>query len=126
MRFLPLLALCALAACQPESEAGPDDAGVIDSTADLDSAEAGFGLSFPHGPHRYVCTGGRAFEASFPVPDSVRLSLEDGRTLALGSVLSGSGARYSDGATTAWFRGMDDGFVEEGDSITYADCRRAD
>jgi membrane-bound inhibitor of C-type lysozyme len=131
-RRLPLLLLCALAACRPD--AAPADTTSVDGpvagpvgadvAADIDSVNGG--LSFPHGPYHYACTGGRSFEALFPTPDSVRVTLEGGQTLTLGAAISADGARYSDGITTAWFKGMHDGFIMEHDSTTYADCRTAE
>jgi membrane-bound inhibitor of C-type lysozyme len=130
-RLIPLVALFALAACQTGSEetaaaAADTTAAPADVAAAGDSAAVGDTLAFPHGPHRYVCANGRAFDALFPVPDSVRVTLAEGQTLALPSVLSADGARYSDGLTTAWFKGMDEGFVQERDSITYPDCHTAE
>ena len=51
----------------------------------------------------YVSTQGQRLAARFDIPaKTVRLVLPDGRTLTLPLAVSGSGARYSNGAQTFW------------------------
>lgn len=133
MRLLLVLALLGLAACrQPAtdpadtpSEAAPPpaDSAVVPPEHIPDEAAA---FTFPHGPYRYDCADGRSFEARFPTNDSALVALEGGETLALPIAVSASGARYSDGSTEAWFRGLDEAFIQEDGAMTYPDCRRAD
>jgi len=66
----------------------------------------------------FKCTN-FAFLAKF-FPGKVEIALA-GRTLSLPQVLSGSGARYSDGATTFWNKG--DGALFEMNGTSYNDCK---
>ena len=114
-RLLLALVLLGLAACRQPASDTPEHRP--------DTAAA---LPFPHGPYRYACADLRWFDARFPTRDSATVVLDRGDTLALPIAVSASGARYSDGTTVAWFRGMDEAFIQENDATTYADCRRTD
>ena len=132
MRFFLLFALLGLAACQ-QPATDPADTPAETAPQPADSAEAlpqhlpddAAAFTFPHGPYRYACADGRSFEARFPARDSAIVML-DGTTLALASTEAASGARYSDGATEAWFRAVDEAFIQQDGTMTYADCRRTD
>lgn len=51
----------------------------------------------------YISSQGQRLAARFDIPGkTVRLTLPDGRTLTLPLAVSGSGARYSNGAQTFW------------------------
>ena len=51
----------------------------------------------------YLSSQGQRLAARFDIPGkTVRLTLPDGRTLTLPLAVSGSGARYSNGAQTFW------------------------
>lgn len=51
----------------------------------------------------YVSSQAQRLAARFDIPGkTVRLTLPDGRTLSLPLAVSGSGARYSNGAQTFW------------------------
>ena len=128
MRLLLGLALLGLAACRqpatgpsdtPAEAAPPADSAVVPP----DDAAA---FTFPHGPYRYVCADSTWFDARFPARDSALVTLDRGETLALASTMAASGARYSDGTSEAWFRGMDEAFIRQDGEMTYADCRRTD
>ncbi|MES2026344.1 MAG: YbaY family lipoprotein [Pseudomonadota bacterium] len=60
------------------------------------------------------------FIAKFPNTDKVEILLA-GRTLTLPHVISGSGARYSDGSTTFWGKGNEALFEMNG--ISYKGCK---
>jgi membrane-bound inhibitor of C-type lysozyme len=74
----------------------------------------------------FKCEGGKAIDATF-YPDSVDLTLTDGRSMELPQVISGSGARYAnaDESFVFWNKG-DTAFITEGpddnDNMTYKDC----
>ncbi|HUU65971.1 MAG TPA: MliC family protein [Methyloceanibacter sp.] len=72
----------------------------------------------------YKCEGGKGIDATY-YPDSVDLTLTDGRSLELPQAISGSGARYanSDESFVFWNKG-DTAFVTEGpdDTMTFKDC----
>jgi len=74
----------------------------------------------------FKCADGKAIDATF-YPDSVDLTLTDGRSLELPQVISGSGARYAnaDESFQFWNKG-DTAFITEGpddnDNMTYKDC----
>lgn len=133
MRLVLVLILLGLAACrQPATDPADTPAETAPSPADaaaplpehMPDDTAAF--TFPHGPYRYSCADGRSFEARFPARDSALVLLDRGDTLALASMRSASGARYSDGSVEAWFRGVDEAFVRQDGAMTYADCRRTD
>ncbi len=67
----------------------------------------------------YTCSETLRFTARFE-PERAVLSFPD-RELRLPQVVSGSGARYSDGKTTFWIKG--DSASLEIDGKTYPDCR---
>ena len=114
VRLLLVAGLVGVAACAPEP--APSDAPAPRSAETTEP-------TFPRGPYRYTCAESRAFEASFPSPDSAIVTLEAG-TVRLGTMETGSGARYGDGTTEAWFRGLDEAFVRERETMTYTDCLR--
>ncbi len=72
----------------------------------------------------YRCEGDKGIDATY-YPDSVDLTLTDGRSLELPQVISGSGARYAndDESFVFWNKG-DTAFVTEGsdDTMTFKDC----
>ena len=72
----------------------------------------------------YRCDGDKGIDATY-YPDSVDLTLTDGRNLVLPQVISGSGARYAneDESFTFWNKG-DTAFITEGsdDNLTFKDC----
>jgi len=72
----------------------------------------------------YRCEGDKGIDATY-YPDSVDLTLTDGRSLELPQVISGSGTRYAnaDESFQFWSKG-DTAFVTEGsdESMTFKDC----
>jgi membrane-bound inhibitor of C-type lysozyme len=72
----------------------------------------------------YRCDGDKGIDATY-YPDSVELTLTDGRSLELPQVISGSGARYANGdeSFVFWNKG-DTAFITEGsdENITFKDC----
>lgn len=72
----------------------------------------------------FKCEGDKAIDATF-YPDSVDLTLTDGRSMELPQVISGSGTRYAnaDESFVFWSKG-DTAFVTEGsdDNMTFKDC----
>ena len=72
----------------------------------------------------YRCEGGKGIDATY-YPDSVDVTLTDGRSLELPQAISGSGARYAnaDESFVFWNKG-DTAFVTEGpdDTMTFKDC----
>ncbi|MBL8158706.1 MliC family protein [bacterium] len=74
----------------------------------------------------FTCSGGKTMTAVF-VRDLVDLTLSDGRQLTLNQAISGSGIRYTNSSETIEFRGKgNDAYLQEGESITYADCVAAE
>ena len=69
----------------------------------------------------FRCPDGRSVSAQFEPKDEFVSVRFDGRDLRLPHVISGSGARYSDGKTTLWNKG-DSVFVEVNDKIVVRDC----
>lgn len=91
LRLLPLCLAAALALAAPARLA-----------ADCLSAEAA-AASETSPEAAYVSPQGQRLAARFDLPaKTVRLALPDGRTLTLPLAVSGSGARYSNGAQTFW------------------------
>jgi membrane-bound inhibitor of C-type lysozyme len=72
----------------------------------------------------YKCDGNKGVDATY-YPDSVDLTLTDGRSMKLPQVISGSGARYAnaDESFVFWNKG-DTAYVTEGadDAMTFKDC----
>ena len=72
----------------------------------------------------YRCEGGKGIDATY-YPDSIDLTLTDGRSLKLPQVISGSGTRYAnaDESFTFWSK-ADTAFITEGsdDNMTFKDC----
>jgi membrane-bound inhibitor of C-type lysozyme len=72
----------------------------------------------------YKCDGDKGIDATY-YPDSVALTLTDGRSLELPQVISGSGTRYAnaDESFVFWSKG-DTAFVTEGadDNMSFKDC----
>ena len=72
----------------------------------------------------YKCEGNKGIDATY-YPDSVDLTLTDGRSMKLPQVISGSGARYAnaDESFVFWNKG-DTAFITEGadDAMTFKDC----
>ena len=69
----------------------------------------------------FRCPGGQTVMARFePQDDFVNVRFE-GRELQLPHVISGSGARYSDGKATFWNKG-DSALVEIDNRIVVQDC----
>jgi len=70
----------------------------------------------------FRCPDGQTVMARFVEPQDQFVSVRfAGRDLRLSHVISGSGARYSDGKTTLWNRGRSV-FVEVDDKIVVQDC----
>ena len=91
-----LLAIAVLVACSPEkprSQAGQDDHAAEPAAITTPAAQT----------YTYVCSEDYRFTARFE-SDMAVLGLPD-RELRLPQVVSGSGARYSDGETTFWIKG---------------------
>ncbi|MEG6508629.1 MliC family protein [Methyloligella sp. 2.7D] len=72
----------------------------------------------------FKCDADKAIDATF-YPDSVALTLSDGRSMTLPQVISGSGARYAnkDESFVFWNKG-DTAFVTEGpdETMTFENC----
>lgn len=73
----------------------------------------------------YQCADDRALIAIY-LPESVALSLSDGRSLTLTHTIAASGVRYAnaDESIVFWTKG-ETAFLTEGGATTYADCREA-
>jgi membrane-bound inhibitor of C-type lysozyme len=71
-------------------------------------------------PITYACAAGVEVRALYS-GDSVVVTFPGGKVGLLPHVVSGSGARYSDGTTTWWTKG-DSAFAMTGDSVTIRDC----
>jgi membrane-bound inhibitor of C-type lysozyme len=69
----------------------------------------------------FRCPDGRSVLAQFEPKDEVVGVRFDGRDLRLPHVISGSGARYSDGKTTFWNKGRS-ALMEVDDKIVVQDC----
>jgi len=69
----------------------------------------------------FRCPDGQVVMAQFQPQDQFVNVRFAGRDLRLPHVISGSGARYSDGKTTLWNRGRSV-FVEVDDKIVVQDC----
>ena len=70
----------------------------------------------------FRCPDGQAVMAQFQLPEDQFVNVRfAGRELRLPHVISGSGARYSDGKTTFWNRGRSV-LVEVDDKIVVQDC----
>jgi membrane-bound inhibitor of C-type lysozyme len=89
-------------------------------------AAAASAAETPSASVTFKCEGDKAIDATF-YPDSVDLTLTDGRSMELPQVISGSGARYAnaDESFVFWNKG-DTAFITEGpddnDNMTYKDC----
>jgi len=90
-----------LAACSPEDPASRE--------ADVQSSPTAY---------TYTCSETLRFTARFE-QDAAVLTLPD-REIRLPQVVSGSGARYSDGTTTFWIKGEEASL--EIDGKTFPDC----
>lgn len=60
--------------------------------------------SRPPGPFSYACDAGRAFTVAFTASDRVTVTA-GGRAVTMPQVMSGSGARFSDGEAVYWSKG---------------------
>src|SRR5262245_34838485 len=70
----------------------------------------------------FRCPDGQTVMAQFQLPEDQFVNVRfAGRELRLPHVISGSGARYSDGKTTFWNRGKGV-LVEVDDKIVVQDC----
>ena len=70
----------------------------------------------------FRCPDGQTVMAQFQLPEDQFVSVRfAGRELRLPHVISGSGARYSDGKTTFWNKGRNV-LVEVDDKIVVQDC----
>src|SRR5262245_37682955 len=70
----------------------------------------------------FRCPDGQTVMAQFHLPEDQFVNVRfDGRELRLPHVISGSGARYSDGKTTFWNKGRSV-LVEVDDKIVVQDC----
>ena len=70
----------------------------------------------------FRCPDGQTVMAQFQLPEDQFVKVRfAGREVQLPHVISGSGARYSDGTTTLWNKG-DSVFVEVNDKIVVQDC----
>lgn len=107
-----LLAVMVVAACSPEK---PRSQAVQDDQATGSAAVA----SPAAHTYVYTCSEDTRFTARFE-PDMAILKFPD-RELRLPQVVSGSGARYSDGKTTFWIKG--DEATLETDGKTTLNCR---
>ena len=76
----------------------------------------------PAGEKRVIfrCPQGEAIEATIR-DEAVAVTLPDGVTAVLPQVISASGARYSNGATTLWNKG-NTVFIMKGDVVVLKDC----
>ena len=70
---------------------------------------------------KFDCPDGRVVLARFEPKDEFVSVQFEGRDLRLPHVISGSGARYSDGQTTFWNKGRS-ALVEVNDKIVVQDC----
>lgn len=68
----------------------------------------------------YQCSQGKTFTSEFS-PNTALVKLDRNQTLTLPQILSGSGARYSDGRTTLFIKG-DEAFIEVNDKVTFEQC----
>ena len=68
----------------------------------------------------FRCPQGEAIVATFR-DEAVTVTLPDGAKAVLPQVVSASGARYSDGATTVWNKG-NTVFIMKGEEIVMKDC----
>jgi membrane-bound inhibitor of C-type lysozyme len=70
----------------------------------------------------FRCPDGQTVMAQFHLPEDKFVNVRfAGRELRLPHVISGSGARYSDGKTTFWNRGRS-ALVEVDDRVVAQDC----
>jgi membrane-bound inhibitor of C-type lysozyme len=69
----------------------------------------------------FRCPDGRSVSAQFEPKDEFVSVRFDGRDLRLPHVISGSGARYSDGKTTFWNKGRS-ALVEVDEKVVVQDC----
>jgi membrane-bound inhibitor of C-type lysozyme len=70
----------------------------------------------------FRCPDGQTVKAQFQLPEDQFVNVRfDGRELRLPHVISGSGARYSDGKTTFWNKGRSV-LMEVDDKIVVQDC----
>lgn len=85
----------------------------------------------------YYCDAGKTMQAVFKPaaggagPGTLELALSDGRTFDLPQAISGSGMRYEASSTrygtdVAFIGKGDQGFLEENNTTTYANCTAAD
>ncbi len=75
----------------------------------------------PARPLTFLCENGRTFTAEFIDANRNVLITLDAATYKLPQALSASGARYSDGHLTVWFKG-EGAFVEKDGKIILKDC----
>ena len=68
----------------------------------------------------YRCKGGKTFQAEF-LGNKVNLQLKRGKILNLPAVITGSGAKYSDGKITLFTKG-EEAFIEFKQKITHDGC----
>jgi membrane-bound inhibitor of C-type lysozyme len=74
----------------------------------------------------FRCPDGQTVMAQFQLPEDQFVNVRfGGRELRLPHVISGSGARYSDGKTTFWNRGRN-ALVQVDDKIVVQDCLQQD
>lgn len=109
---LTLAIALTLAACGRGSDGGnTSTAGdYVEETEDTDVTTAGDyaeDAAIAEGPQTYYCEEGTAFTVTFdneaePQTASIEMA---GETTVLESVVSASGARYSNGDMVAWFEG---------------------
>jgi membrane-bound inhibitor of C-type lysozyme len=72
----------------------------------------------------FRCPDGQTVMAQFQLPEDQFVNVRfAGRDLRLPHVISGSGARYSDGKTTFWNKG-DSVLMEVDDKVVVQDCMR--
>lgn len=73
----------------------------------------------------YICDDGQSFTLeSSPEEDCLILTME-GKPIKLPRVVSGSGAKYSNGKTTVWLKGTE-AVIEVNGKIVIKNCRRQD
>lgn len=70
----------------------------------------------------FTCAGGKGMTAIF-ARDILGLTLSDGRQLEMRQATSGSGIRYLNNTGAIEFRGKgEEAYLQEGDTIMYAEC----
>jgi membrane-bound inhibitor of C-type lysozyme len=74
---------------------------------------------------RYLCEDGKIFSLEVNTQDDCVILTLDGKPTKLLRVVSGSGARYSNGRITVWLKG-NEAFIEMDGKIIIKNCRSQD